>query len=87
MSLFTVLFTRSAKKDIDKLDSITKKRLKKKLEIYSQDPLPYSKKLVNSKVGEYRWRIGNHRVVFDLDQDKKQIVVLRIRHRKEVYGR
>ncbi|NCN24130.1 MAG: hypothetical protein COU65_01605 [Candidatus Pacebacteria bacterium CG10_big_fil_rev_8_21_14_0_10_42_12] len=78
MSLFTVLFTRSAKKDIDKLDSITKKRLKKKLEIYSQDPLPYSKKLVNSKVGEYRWRIGNHRVVFDLDQDKKQIVVLRI---------
>ncbi|PIY80680.1 MAG: hypothetical protein COY80_01740 [Candidatus Pacebacteria bacterium CG_4_10_14_0_8_um_filter_42_14] len=76
MNTFKMLFTKSALKDVKKLDSITKKKLKIKLEIYSQDPLFYSKKLINSRIGEYRWRIGTQRVVFDLNQDKKQIIVL-----------
>ncbi|MEN8253367.1 MAG: type II toxin-antitoxin system RelE/ParE family toxin [Patescibacteria group bacterium] len=81
-----LVYTRQVVKDIRKLDIITLKKLKAKLESYSQDPKNYAKKLINSKIGKYRWRIGkNYRVIFDLD--KKNIVILRIRHRKEVYKR
>ena len=80
---YQMVFTKNAVKDIEKLDFLAKKRLKKKLELLRQDPLKVSKKLIDSKLGQYRYRIGDHRVIFDLD--KNSIVVLKIGHRKEIY--
>ncbi len=80
---YKILYTKTALSDIKKLDSVVKKRFKKKLEVYSQNPLDYAKRLVDSSTGPSRWRIGNYRVIFDIDG--KNIVVLRIRHRRESY--
>ncbi|MBC8526038.1 MAG: type II toxin-antitoxin system RelE/ParE family toxin [Candidatus Cloacimonetes bacterium] len=35
------------------------------------------------KLGSYRFRIGNYRVIFDIDEDK--LVILRVGHRKNIY--
>lgn len=80
---YKITYTKSASIDIKKLDTIVKKRLKKKLEIYSQNPLKYATRLINSQIGQYRWIIGNYRIIFDLDG--KEIIILRIRHRRESY--
>lgn len=80
---YKVLYTKSACKDIQKLDQIAKKRLKKKIEQYSFDPISNAKKLINSSIGSHRWRIGNYRIVFDID--KNIIIILRVGHRKEIY--
>lgn len=81
--IYKLLYTKTAFDDIKKLDSVVKKRIKKKLEEYSKNPHSFAKKLINSSIGTYRWRIGNFRVVFDIDQDK--IVILKIAHRREIY--
>ncbi len=83
LAKYKLLYTKTASRDISKLDSVAKKKIKKKLEFYSQKPLFYAKKLVNSSLGSYRWRIGNYRIVFDLDRNK--ILILRVGHRKEIY--
>lgn len=80
---YKLIYTKIAFKDIQKLDTVTKKRLKAKLENYSKDPFKYSKKLVHSSIGSYRWRIGNYRVVFDVSGNN--IIILRIGHRREIY--
>lgn len=80
---YKILYTKSAVTDIKKMDTVVKKRLKNKLEVYSEDPLTYAKTLVNSSMGSYRWRIGNYRVIFDIDG--KNIIILRVRHRRESY--
>ena len=80
---YTLLYTHSAVQDIKKLDPIAKKRIKKKLEEYSASPLSYAKKLIHPRIGSYRWRVGNYRIVFDVDG--KNIVILRIGHRREIY--
>ncbi len=80
---YRLVYTRSAFSDLKKLDTVVLKRIKKKLEKFSENPVQHSKKLINSSIGTYRWRIGDHRVVFDLDG--KNIVILRIRHRREIY--
>jgi mRNA interferase RelE/StbE len=74
-------------KDLKKLDKVVQKRIVKKIKFFMNeaDPLQFSKTLVNSKDGDYRWRIGNFRVVFDVDGNK--IKLLRIQHRKDVYGK
>lgn len=48
------------------------------------DPLRFAVKLIDYKLGEYRFRIGNFRIIFDLAG--KDIVVLRVGHRRDVYG-
>lgn len=81
--VYKLLYTKSAAKDIQKLDTVVKKRLKGKLETCARNPLIHAKKLTDFSLGTYRWRIGNYRVTFD--RDKETIVVLRVRHRREIY--
>jgi mRNA interferase RelE/StbE len=80
---YKLIYTKSAVKDIKKLDGVAKVRIKNKIELYSQNPLHYAKKLVNSYIGEYRWRFGKYRLIFDLKGNS--IIILRIGHRREVY--
>lgn len=80
-----VIVTKTAQKDINKLDELVKKRIFAKIKYFAanDDAKLYAVNLVKSDVGSYRWRVGVFRVVFDIDGDT--IVILRIRHRRDVY--
>ena len=75
--------TKWALKDLDKIDADIKIRIAGRLKDLTIDPFMSSKKLSSSIIGTYRFRVGNYRVIFDIDDDK--IVVLRIGHRKDIY--
>ncbi len=94
---YKIIFTKESAKDIEKLDQTVKKQLYKKLvyfkdlddikvvakKLHNDDIKVVAKKLHNYDAGEYRLRVGNFRIIFDLD--KHTIVVLRVQHRKDVY--
>lgn len=80
---YKILYTQTAFSDIKKLDSIVKKRLKKKIEIFSKNPINNAKKMIHFSVGSYLWRVGDYRIIFDIEG--KTIIILRIRHRRESY--
>lgn len=82
---YSIVFTKSAQKDIQKLDLLVKKRVQKKLEYFinNEDPLQFAVSLVASEIGMYRWRIGVFRIIFDIDRDT--IVILRVRRRRDLY--
>lgn len=80
---YKLVYTKTAFHDIQKLDNVAKKRIKKKLEELSKNPIALSKRLINSSIGMYRYRVGNYRIVFDID--KQNIVILRVGHRREIY--
>lgn len=82
---YKVLITREAKKDIEILEVIVRQQLHKKLLHYASldDINVVAKKLIDREAGEYRLRVGNYRIIFDLD--KHTMILLRIQHRKDVY--
>ena len=80
---YSILITKRAKKEIDKLDLVAKKRLKKALLNLMLNPLALSTKLIDHKLGSRRFRVGNHRIIFDLKGN--EIVILRVGHRREIY--
>lgn len=82
---YNLVYTRRAVKDIQKIEPTVKKRIGNTLLRYKEDPIRYARKMINSDHGSYRFRIGDYRVIFDLE--KYDIVVLRIGHRKEIYKR
>jgi mRNA interferase RelE/StbE len=75
--------TRRAIKDIQKLETKVKSRIGKALLRFESDPLGHAKALTSASLGSYRFRVGDYRVIFDLEGD--EIVVLRVGHRKEIY--
>ena len=80
---YNLVYTNRAVKDIQKLPLEIKKRIGKALLRYEQDPHRYSETLRDTKIGSYRFRIGDYRVIFDLEGS--EIVVLRAGHRKDIY--
>ena len=80
-----LVYTRRAERDIKKLEPNTKERIGKTLLRYAEDPLKFAEKLSDPILGEYRFRIGDYRIIFDIEAD--EIVVLRVGHRREIYQR
>jgi mRNA interferase RelE/StbE len=60
-----------------------RRELPQKLKEYASEPLRYAKKLISPKMGEYKFRIGDYRIIFDIEGEN--IVILRVRHRKSIY--
>jgi len=80
---YKLIYTHRAVKDIKRLDPRCKQQLNKALVRYAQDPLEHAKKLTDARLGAYRFRIGDYRVIFDLMGD--EIVILRVGHRGNIY--
>ncbi len=85
MSDFRVLVTRRAERDLSSLDKAALKRIGKSLKQLQDDPLRRAKKLTSSDLGQYRLRVGDWRIIFDLNG--REVIVLRIGHRREIYRR
>lgn len=82
---YQLSFSSEAVKDIQKLDTVVKKRLQKKFVEIAQnsDIKKIAKQLVNFDAGQYRIRIGDYRIIFDMSGTT--IFVLHVRHRRDVY--
>ena len=88
MSRYRVEFRPAAVKDLKKLPTAVRQRIGLKIDYYRKqpDPLTYAVKLTGlNKGGDYRFRIGQYQVVFDVEDDR--IIVLYVEHRREVYRR
>ena len=82
---YNLVYTRRAEKDIKKLDSSIKSRIGNALIKLRDNPLLYSDKLSDPALGTYKFRIGDYRVIFDIEGT--DVVILRVGHRREIYKR
>ena len=81
--MYRIIFTNRALKDLEKIDKETQIRIAEKLKEYAENPFKYARKLISPQIGTYRFKIGDYRIIFDIDEEN--IVVLRIGHRKSIY--
>ena len=83
--MYDYQFTDIALKQLSKLPKETAQRILDKLDYYcsSKHPLRYADFLTDSRLGSFRFRIGDYRVVFDIEDES--IVVLAVGHRKSIY--
>lgn len=86
--IYTVEFTESAKKDLKKLDIYTQKIillwLNKNLQ-GCENPKAHGKPLSANRAGEWRYRIGDYRIIALVEDNKLIILVIAIGHRKDIY--
>lgn len=85
--MWKIFFTKLAFKSLKKLDKAIQKRIKTKLEFYisQENPLAFARKLIDSSLWEYRFRVWEYRIIFDVDENWKIIIIAIIWHRKNIY--
>jgi mRNA interferase RelE/StbE len=86
-SAWAVSFDRRADKDFARLDAAMRRRVAVSIERLADDPdnAPGVRRLAGRS--EQRLRVGEWRVLFELDRTGKRIVVLRILPRGRAYDR
>lgn len=85
MSQYLYRFTPTSLKQFQKLTRPIQQRIITKLDYFCQtNPFLYAEKLTDHKLGEFRFRIGDWRVVFD--QNPGKLITIRdVGHRREIY--
>lgn len=83
--MYTVIYDEEALQNLEKLEKKIRKRIFKKITITKENPFRYFERLTARE--EYKLRVGDYRVIADIDEKTKMISVLLINHRKNIYKR
>lgn len=82
--IFQIIWSESAVKKLKKLDKTVAKRIFKKVSELSENPYHSD---VTKIIGDpyFRLRIGDYRVIFDIQNDMLRMLILNVGHLKNVY--
>jgi mRNA interferase RelE/StbE len=85
--VYEVYLERAAENDLKRLPTTTFHRIISQIRALAENPRPSGcRKLAGSK-NDWRIRIGDHRVLYEIDEKVKAVRIMRVRHRREVYRR
>lgn len=85
-NLYKLVPTRRFIKQLKKLDCYTQKLITNYLQInVLKDPRRHEKALVGNRVDQWRYRIGNYRVIVQIVDDELVVATLEVGHRRDIY--
>ena len=82
--LYTIEFSDTARKDLLKLQKEIQKRIWIALDRIKFNPKSYVTKIVG--IDAYRLRVGDYRIIMDIQHDKLMILIVKVGHRSSIYG-
>ncbi len=83
--MYSIEFAPAAKRQFDKLPKDIQQRLAPRIEALASDPRPSGCMKLSGGDSEYRIRIGDYRVVYDVSEQQLRILVLKVGDRNGVY--
>jgi mRNA interferase RelE/StbE len=82
-----VEFSADAARQLRRLPTHIQRRISARVSALARNPFPPgSKKLVGQASG-YRIRIGDYRVLYEIQKDRLVVFVVKVGHRRDVYRR
>ena len=85
MASFRLEWRASAAKELRKIDRQVIPRIMAAVEQLACEPYPPGAKKLQGTESSYRIRVGDYRIVYEVDAAEVVIIIVRVRHRKEVY--
>ena len=85
---YKVEYTEQAIKELKKIDKHTQFFILAWIEknlVDCENPRQHVKGLTANRSGEWRYRVGDYRIIAEIEDDKVIILVLTVGHRREVY--
>jgi len=83
--VYKVFLEKRAEREIKKLPAEIFYRIILKLKTLSENPKPPGCRKITGAESDWRIRIGDYRIIYEIDEQEKAVKVMRIRHRRDVY--
>ena len=85
MADYEIVFSRSARKELEGLDDRIAIRVLNRIEKLGAEPLPGGVRKLRGSTNLWRLRIGDYRVVYSVDDDRRLVDIVAVRHRSDAY--
>ncbi len=82
---YRIALSPMAARQLRKLDAQVRRRIQAALDLLAEQPRPPSATRLVGGAGEWRVRTGDYRIVYEIEDERLLILVLRIGHRPEIY--
>lgn len=86
--MYHVEFTKNALKQLKKMDkssaSLILGWIRKNIE-GCDNPRIHGKGLTANRSGQWRYRVGDYRIITEIEDDKVIVLVLNVGHRRDIY--
>lgn len=87
--MWRIEYDEQAARELAKLDRQAAKRIKKYLDeriATNDDPRRFGEALMENLAGLWKYRIGDFRVIAEIQEHQVVVLIVRIGHRSKVYG-
>ena len=86
MAGYSLALRRSAAKELEAIEPLAvRRKIVARIGELASAPRPHGSEKLSGSERAYRFRQGDYRVVYEIDDEQRQIVIVRIAHRREVY--
>jgi mRNA interferase RelE/StbE len=85
MSEYGIIFARSARKELQNLPVTMAERILEKIDLLASNPRASGCKKLHGHSSLWRIRVGEYRVIYTINDDKRIIDISVVRHRSEAY--
>jgi mRNA interferase RelE/StbE len=83
--MYKLLLKRVVTKQLDALPDKDYLRVSKAISGLANVPRPRQCKKLKKSLSQYRVRCGDYRIVYEIDDKRQEVIIYRVRHRKNVY--
>ena len=83
--MYEVYLERAAERDLKRLAAESFHRVIPSIEALGENPRPAGCRKLSGSKSDWRIRVGDYRVIYEIDDEEKAVWVMRVRHRREVY--
>lgn len=80
-----VIIPKPVQKQLDAIPEDTRNRVLDRILAFVEEPRPFGVKKLKGFDNEYRIRIGDYRVRYEIDDQTSTVLVLHCKHRKDIY--
>lgn len=85
MGTYRIELTRDAAKSLTGYDRTTQTRIRAAIDALAAEPRPSGSCKLAGGSGEWRIRVGDYRIVYEIYDGRLVVLVVRVAHRREVY--
>lgn len=82
--MFNIEWKEGAIRQLEKLQPLLSKRILNRIEELKEDPFSKDIKKLKGETA-FRLRVGDYRIIFDMNYSNRLITILRLGHRKNIY--
>ncbi|HEY9848742.1 MAG TPA: type II toxin-antitoxin system RelE/ParE family toxin [Leptolyngbyaceae cyanobacterium] len=82
---YAVLIPKPVQKQLDNLPEDVRSRIVEKVVSLGEEPRPPGVKKLKGFENEYRVRVGDYRVRYEVNDETSTVIVLHCKHRRDIY--